>query len=264
VQTCYNEALSSPLRADSHREEFTLLRQFATVYDSNTIENIGLPAEETMRLLCQLAKDGWSEFTYPEKPPGAKRSCQEVIYHWLALKALLDSPRQPDVLISEDIVLKIHGILFGGPSAQPSSLRTEAVANGAGHVYPSAKDLPASFAAMVQEWNAAWKKGVRNSQLAAYVAYSFVALHPFTDGNGRMSRMLMNYALILSGFPFTITVGAPSRTKHYIAALKYADTRDGPESLQPFVLLILFGCFEAWTNYKTFCRPAAAIQRASP
>ena len=269
VQKCLEEASRSPLLSDSHLDEFALLRQFATVYDSNTIEGIGLPAEDTIRILNEIAKRGapLADFSFPTKHPEAKRSRQEVVYHWLALKTLILLAGEPaasaDVFISHDTVLQIHGILLAGPNSPPSVMRTESVTNGAGHVYPSARDVPSCFATMIQHWNALWKSGIKGPQLAAQVAYSFVALHPFLDGNGRMSRILMNYALKRSGFPFTITIGAPSRTKHYMAALRYADTREGPESLHPFILLIAFGCFEAWTNYKTFCKPTSTLKEMS-
>ena len=39
------------------------------------------------------------------------------------------------------------------------------------------------------------------------VAYHVVRLHPFGDGNGRLSRLLMNWVLSRGGFPFAVNVG---------------------------------------------------------
>jgi Fic family protein len=38
-------------------------------------------------------------------------------------------------------------------------------------------------------------------KLAAIAHYKLVHIHPFTDGNGRTSRLLMNTILMKYGFP---------------------------------------------------------------
>ncbi|MEO5642068.1 MAG: Fic family protein [Bacteroidia bacterium] len=69
--------------------------------------------------------------------------------------------------------------------------------------------------------------------LAAAFHFRFVTLHPFDDGNGRMSRILMNMILMRAGFvPAIIRLGEREK---YIYAL--AQGQDG-ESLEPFVELV--------------------------
>ena len=41
---------------------------------------------------------------------------------------------------------------------------------------------------------------------AAAVAIWFMAIHPFSDGNGRMGRILCNWALKKCGYPFTLAL----------------------------------------------------------
>ena len=41
---------------------------------------------------------------------------------------------------------------------------------------------------------------------AAAVAIWFMAIHPFSDGNGRMGRILCNWALMKCGYPFTLAL----------------------------------------------------------
>ena len=41
---------------------------------------------------------------------------------------------------------------------------------------------------------------------AAAVAIWFMAIHPFSDGNGRMGRILCNWALAKCGYPFTLAL----------------------------------------------------------
>jgi len=58
---------------------------------------------------------------------------------------------------------------------------------------------------------------------AARFSYRFVAIHPYSDGNGRVSRLLMNLILKSHGFP-PIYLKADSRgKKRYSFALKRAN-----------------------------------------
>ena len=55
---------------------------------------------------------------------------------------------------------------------------------------------------------------------AAVAMYGIVDIHPFADGNGRMSRIVANWALLRS-FPFTINIFAtPAQRAEYILALE--------------------------------------------
>ncbi|EFC49592.1 predicted protein [Naegleria gruberi] len=54
-------------------------------------------------------------------------------------------------------------------------------------------------------------------KLASYLAFNFVDIHPFSDGNGRMARLLANYVLSLH-LPFPVTFS--NDRKEYIAAVE--------------------------------------------
>ena len=55
-------------------------------------------------------------------------------------------------------------------------------------------------------------------EYAAMVHIIFVNIHPFTDGNGRVARLLMNLALLQSGY--NIVVIPPVARADYISALQ--------------------------------------------
>ena len=53
-----------------------------------------------------------------------------------------------------------------------------------------------------------WLGNARNIHpvnLAAEAHYRLVSIHPFTDGNGRTGRLLMNMILLMTGYPAAIT-----------------------------------------------------------
>ena len=57
---------------------------------------------------------------------------------------------------------------------------------------------------------------------AAKVHAEFVKIHPFVDGDGRTSRLLMNYELMKAGFPPAV-IKANDRARYY-DALDHART----------------------------------------
>lgn len=63
--------------------------------------------------------------------------------------------------------------------------------------------------------------------------YKFVKIHPFDDGNGRMSRLLMNLLLMKEGFPPCIIQNTQRRK--YIESLEIADTTGNTEIFCIFV-----------------------------
>jgi fido (protein-threonine AMPylation protein) len=70
--------------------------------------------------------------------------------------------------------------------------------------------------------------GYRSSQV-----FIFVFIHPYMDGNGRLSRFLMNCMLTTGGYPWTIVTVQSRRL--YLAALEQASTYG---NIVPFAELI--------------------------
>lgn len=68
------------------------------------------------------------------------------------------------------------------------------------------------------------------------------SIHPFTDGNGRVSRLVLNWLLIQTGYP-PITIKDKGE---YLAAMS-ASTVEG--NVQPFEKLVLEHVFEVYTTW---------------
>lgn len=104
----------------------------------------------------------------------------------------------------------------------PNSVRLQ---NGEIFEYTSPSDTPIQMAELI-DWfrREEEKKELHPIQLAALLHYKFVRIHPFDDGNGRISRLLMNYVLFKNNLPPVII--KTELKKEYLAALNRADTGD--------------------------------------
>jgi len=66
------------------------------------------------------------------------------------------------------------------------------------------------------EWYNKEKKKIHSVELAALVHLRFVSIHPFTDGNGRISRLMMNFVLKKNNFPL-LDIPYTKRDSYYNA-----------------------------------------------
>lgn len=58
-------------------------------------------------------------------------------------------------------------------------------------------------------------------ELAAWTHAEFVRIHPFPDGNGRTSRLIMNYQLMINGY-LPINISTEDRVRYYESLDRYA------------------------------------------
>lgn len=63
-------------------------------------------------------------------------------------------------------------------------------------------------------WHGRSKKVTSPVELAALVHLKFVTIHPFADGNGRISRLLMNFVLYKNNFPL-LNIPYEGRSSYY-------------------------------------------------
>jgi Fic family protein len=106
-------------------------------------------------------------------------------------------------------------------------------ATGETHYYATPEDTPAKMQELM-EWYAAVSANpdIHPVVAAALFHHKFVSIHPFDDGNGRLSRILMNLILMQKGYP-PVVIKLDDRQNYY-ALLSRADNGDG----WPFVAYI--------------------------
>jgi len=102
--------------------------------------------------------------------------------------------------------------------------------------FPDSGKVPALMKTLVGEINEkidTVKTFREKCELAFDVHYRFVSIHPFADGNGRTSRLLMNY--ILAMFDLPICYVFKSSRISYIQALERARETDNPAVFYDFM-----------------------------
>lgn len=110
-------------------------------------------------------------------------------------------------------------VTLGKYKTQPNHVRTP---TGEIHYYATPEETPAKMADLIH-WlrDHQQKNDLHPLVLAATFHHRFVAIHPFDDGNGRMSRLLMNLILIQYGYP-PVVIKQQDRQAYYYA-LRQAD-----------------------------------------
>ena len=146
--------------------------------------------------------------------------------HEMILVEPYDSPAQ-----TADGQLTTKRIALGIYKTSANHVQT---ATGEIHYYASAEETPAKMQELM-EWfkEASSDKSIHPVVTAALFHHKFVAIHPFDDGNGRLSRILMNLILMQSNYP-PVVIKMDDR-KNYYALLSRADNGDN----WPFIEYII-------------------------
>lgn len=122
-------------------------------------------------------------------------------------------------------------IKVGDYKEHPNSVRLQ---NGEIFDYASPQETPILMGELIK-WlrEEEQKEELHPAVLAALFHYKFVRIHPFDDGNGRVSRLLMNYVLLKNDLP-PIVVKSSDKS-NYLIALRRGDSGD----LDAFIAYVL-------------------------
>ncbi len=122
-------------------------------------------------------------------------------------------------------ILKIHEVILKGIDNQNAgSFRNVPVRiSGSAVVLPNPMKV-ATLMNQFENWLQT-KNKIHPVEIAAEAHYRLVTIHPFTDGNGRTARLLMNMILMMYGYPPAI-IRKQDRLK-YINSLEKAQLVNG-------------------------------------
>lgn len=146
------------------------------------------------------------------------REIYEVVNHGKAYQYVKECIRQ-GLALNEKIVKDVHALLMENILAGGIYRREEVVISGASHTPPAGNEMYAQIKNFYVEMEE--KNHLNGVELAAWTHAEFVRIHPFADGNGRTSRLLMNYQLLSRGF-LPVSIAKENRLDYYNALDKYA------------------------------------------
>ena len=182
-------------------------------YNSNGIEGNTLTLRETQVVLEGITVGGKSI-----------KEHLEAINHEKAI-LFLDDLVKDNEPISEWNIKNIHGLILKDiDNENAGRYRKENVTiKGATHIPPDYLKLPELMEKLILTYNT-WSEYHPIIQ-AALLHGELVKIHPFVDGNGRTSRLLMNLDLMNGGYN-PVIIKKESRLKYYEALDKAHTTGD--------------------------------------
>jgi Fic family protein len=202
-------------------------------YSSNALEGNSLTETETKIVL----EDG---ITIGGKPI---RDHYEALGHSEAynLLYLLAKARA----ITEKDILELHRLFYYriDQSNAGHYRKEKVIITGTDFIPPPAR-VPALMKKFVLDISKMRKK-YHPVEFAALLHKEFVTIHPFTDGNGRAARLLMNLALLQNGY--VIAIIPPVLRNDYINAIK--KTQAEPKTDIPFTNFISAMVYESMRDY---------------
>jgi Fic family protein len=168
-----------------------------TTYSSNAVEGNTHTLEETKVIL----EDGITIGGH------SLREFYEVEGHGKAYDYMFTLIRKRS--ITEEDILYCHRLFSENipDFINPGEYRKiEVLISGSGKILPKAQDVPAMMRE-VADWTDKERDNLHPVLFAAEAHRKLVNIHPFTDGNGRISRLVMNTFLFQDKlFPVSIPV----------------------------------------------------------
>lgn len=129
-----------------------------------------------------------------------ERNVLEVRNYYNALM-YLNKEAENNNTITEELILKVHNLVDGKHLNYKNSFRDgqnvvkDSISGKIIYLPPEAKDIKSLINQMIKEFNDKGTKDIPIPIKAGILAYEFVTIHPFWDGNGRSARLLATYIL---------------------------------------------------------------------
>ncbi len=148
----------------------------------------------------------------------ALREIYEVLNHKKAFRYVKQCIKE-GFQLDEKIVKEIHALVMENIIVGGIYRNEEVIISGASHTPPARNEMYVQIKNFFADLM--YKKDLNPIELAAWTHAEFVRIHPFQDGNGRTSRLIMNYQLMSCGF-LPISIAKENRLDYYNALDKYA------------------------------------------
>ena len=275
IAAIYKEAGKQELYLQQKPEGLEKLVEIAKILSteaSNAIEGI----VTTSTRIRQLVE---------EKTAPRNRDEQEIAGYRDVLRIIHES--FDAIPITQNYILQLHKILYSHMN-NPIAGRTKTVQNYISATYPDGHaeilftplapyETPEALDRICAEYN----RVIGNMELEPLIAipvfiHDFLCIHPFNDGNGRMSRLLTTLLLYRSGFYVGRYISleakiAKSKDLYYDAlAQSQIGWHEGNEDAVPFIKYLLGTILAAYKDFEdrmTLVEPKLfaleMVQRAS-
>ena len=255
IAAIYKEAGKQELYLKQRPQELKKLIEIAKIQSteaSNAIEGI----VTTSTRIRQLVE---------EKTTPRNRDEQEIAGYRDALNIIHES--FDAIPVTQNYILQLHKIMYSHMN-NPMSGRTKNVQNYITATYPDGHtevlftplepyETPEALDRICEEFN----RVIGNMELEPLIAipifiHDFLCIHPFNDGNGRMSRLLTALLLYRCGFYVGRYVSLEAKIAQnkdlYYSALKEAQTgwHEETEDVVPFIKYLLGTILAAYKDFE--------------
>ena len=255
IAAIYKEAGKQELYLKQRPEELEKLVEIAKIQSteaSNAIEGI----VTTSTRIRQLVE---------EKTTPKNRDEQEIAGYRDVLSIIHES--FDAIPLTRNYILQLHKILYSH-MYNPMAGQTKNVQNYISATYPDGHteilftplapfETPEALDRICEEYN----KVIGNMELEPLIAipvfiHDFLCIHPFNDGNGRMSRLLTTLLLYRSGFYVGKYISleakiAKSKDLYYDALLRAQHGwQEGTEDAVPFIKYLLGTILAAYKDFE--------------
>ena len=188
-------------------------------YGTNAIEGNTLTHAEVERVIMDRE--------------GVKKPIQDIlvtVQHESAFRGLMGRRARAIDMVT---ILELHEDVFKGVMADAGQWRrTRVQIRGASSTPPGPEKVVSRMEAFIQEYGRRDIGGEDAFVLGAWFHHGFESIHPFSDGNGRVGRLVLNLHFLRHSWP-PINV-LPSDRTEYLDALERAGQGD-LEPLKEFI-----------------------------
>lgn len=214
-----SKALSNIVRLFGQRKDIYDQCVLELTYNTNRIEGSTLTEPETAAIL-------FNDMAFSNK---SLREHLEVKNHQTAFMYLMQQARAKKP-IDETFILKLHSILMNGIQHDAGYYRNHGVRIVGSHV-PTANHvkIPALMAGLMKDVQK------KENDVVAHVAHvhsRFEQIHPFSDGNGRIGRLLLQAMLFRVNYAPALI--KQKKKKEYLRTLNESQMKNSFRSFEDF------------------------------